>query len=182
MEPPQPAPIPPDSARRFFERKSESVGCARSFAEEVLAHWKVTHRTDDLRLCASELATNALLHGTPRGRGFLLELTLDNGAVTLEVHDSSPAPPAVDHPADDDVHGRGLLLVEALADRWGTSRRQPFGKVVWAVFDLDARDRLGDLRESGGFDGHGTLDAHGALGVRGAESPAPARRPSHPLR
>ncbi len=49
------------------------------------------------------------------------------------------------------MHGRGLLLVEALADRWG-SERDAVGTTVWFSLDLDPADlaeRAGDLDETG---------------------------------
>ncbi|MFJ8149883.1 ATP-binding protein [Streptomyces sp. NPDC096094] len=117
---------------RFYRRERRSIPAARAFAREVLAEWGVRGRADDVVLCVSELATNALLHGVPPGRGFLLRLLSCGDVVRVEVHDSGDGVPAV---PQTDVRepgegGRGLLLVSELADKWGVGERDP-GKVVW---------------------------------------------------
>ncbi|MET9823595.1 ATP-binding protein [Streptomyces sp. NPDC006349] len=124
---------PPSSAReRFYRRERRSVPAARAFAREVLADWGVRGRADDVVLCVSELATNALVHGVPPGRGFRLRLLPCGDGVRVEVHDSGGGVPAVplDDPGGSAEGGRGLLLVSELANKWGVGERGP-GKVVW---------------------------------------------------
>ncbi len=116
---------------RGFIRSARSVGKARDFVASLVGP---ADRAEDIRVCVSELATNALLHGTPRGREFRVHVTVEDDAVRVEVHDAGQAPPRLCTPADTDDHGRGLQLVDALADAWGTSDRTGVGKVVWAVF------------------------------------------------
>lgn len=121
--------------KRFFDARPASVGRARTFAVEVLTDWGLLDRAEDIRLCVSELATNALVHGTERGRGFLIRLDADQEVVRLEVHDSRRRPrPELREAADTDVAGRGLTLVDALADGWGVEDREPLGKIVWSCF------------------------------------------------
>ncbi|MFJ6913265.1 ATP-binding protein [Streptomyces sp. NPDC101133] len=118
---------------RLYRRERRSVPAARAFARETLADWGVRGRADDVVLCVSELATNALLHGVPPGRGFLLRLWLlpCGDGVRVEVHDSGDGVPAVPlESGGSDEGGRGLLLVSELADKWGVTEREP-GKVVW---------------------------------------------------
>jgi anti-sigma regulatory factor (Ser/Thr protein kinase) len=85
-------------------------------------------------LLVSELVTNAILHGRAP-----LELRAQamGSAVRVEVHDQDPtSPPVLRHDVDlTEVGGRGLQLVDTLADRWGWSENDN-GKVVW--FELDA--------------------------------------------
>ncbi|MDI6521622.1 ATP-binding protein [Streptomyces coelicoflavus] len=125
---------PPSSPReRLYRRERRSVPAARAFARETLADWGVRGRADDVVLCVSELATNALLHGVPPGRGFLLRLWLlpCGDGVRVEVHDSGGGVPAVPlESGGSDEGGRGLLLVSELADKWGVTEREP-GKAVW---------------------------------------------------
>ena len=84
-------------------------------------------------LATSELVTNAVLHGT----GPLeLRLRTHGTEVLLEVLDSATFHPRKLRPSVDDEHGRGLQIVAALADRWGT-RGTEDGKAVWCV--LSAR-------------------------------------------
>ncbi|WP_245766873.1 ATP-binding protein [Streptomyces colonosanans] len=85
-------------------------------------------------LIAAELAANAVRHGHVQGRDFHLRLVETADGIRLEVSDTRterlPEPRPPQDPAADES-GRGLLLVEALADRWGVEPRSP-GKCVWA--------------------------------------------------
>ncbi|KAB1980807.1 ATP-binding protein [Streptomyces triticiradicis] len=111
---------------------------ARLLAMERLIAWEVSpgiiERAEHV---VAELASNAALHGRVQGRDFLLALTLDNAAGTLRIAVSDtrgkyrPAIPP--ERAKDAESGRGLILVDALADRWGTEPRPPSGKTVWAL-------------------------------------------------
>lgn len=130
---------PVNLSEKFFRRERRSVPAARQFAHAYLAEWGLagTERGADVLLCVSELATNALVHGVPPGRQFRLLLRCDGYSLRVEVHDSGGGIPRVDtHPEATDEGGRGLLLVSALADKWGVGERD-FGKVVWAEFDTD---------------------------------------------
>ncbi|MFE7358255.1 ATP-binding protein [Streptomyces sp. NPDC057543] len=118
---------------RFYRREHRSVPAAREFVRGAVTDWGFGARLDDVLLCVSELATNALVHGVPPGRGYRVRLLLGEGGVSLrvEVHDSGGGKPGVQEP--DGESGRGLLLVAAVADRWGVGERNP-GKVVWCEF------------------------------------------------
>lgn len=121
----------------FYRRDRRSIGLARDFTRETLTAWSVTARTDDALLCVSELTTNALLHGVPPGRGFALHLALHpDGVLRIEVHDSGTGElreVRTPYRSLHAEHGRGLMLVAALADKWGVGERDP-GKVVWCEF------------------------------------------------
>ncbi|MGA4839022.1 ATP-binding protein [Streptomyces sp. G45] len=117
---------------RFYRREQQAIPAARAFTRASLAAWEISDRVDDITLCVSELATNALVHGVPPGRGFRLRLFRDGGGVRVEVHDSGDGWPRLTEGGADES-GRGLLLVAALADKWGVAERSP-GKVVWAEF------------------------------------------------
>ncbi|MFE2377561.1 ATP-binding protein [Streptomyces sp. NPDC059398] len=118
---------------RFYRRERRSVRAAREFTRSALTDWEAAGRADEVLLCVSELATNAVLHGVPPGRGYRLQLrSYGDGLLRVEVHDSGDGVPRIAAVADET--GRGLLLVEALADRWGVSSRSP-GKTVWCEFD-----------------------------------------------
>ncbi|MFF0792860.1 ATP-binding protein [Streptomyces spiralis] len=125
----------PSPRERFYRRERRSVPAARAFTRGALADWSVTGRADDVLLCVSELATNALVHGAPPGRGFLLRLLPYDDGLRVEVHDSGDGVPAVPQPGagEPGEGGRGLLLVAELADKWGVDGRSP-GKVVWCEF------------------------------------------------
>ncbi|MGX1851189.1 ATP-binding protein [Streptomyces sp. NPDC055299] len=122
----------------FYRRERRSVPRARQFARTALTDWGLDHLAEGVLLCVSELATNALLHGVPPGRGYRLVLVLDEGGLLrVEVHDSGDGVPRAPAPYDGEGgegdSGRGLLLVSALADAWGVGAREP-GKIVWCEF------------------------------------------------
>ncbi|MGA4846074.1 ATP-binding protein [Streptomyces sp. G5(2025)] len=126
-----PLPSRREPRERFYRRERQSIPKARAFVRAALTGWDIRERADDITLCVSEVATNALLHGVPPGRGFLLLLRRDADVVRVEVHDSGGGWPRCGVLAEDtDESGRGLLLVAALADKWGVMERDP-GKVVW---------------------------------------------------
>lgn len=108
----------------------------RQFVREALLDWMCEVDVDDVLLCVSELATNALVHGVPPGRGFRVQLTW-GGVLRIEVHDSGGGVVPEGAPArslsPDAEGGRGLALVGALADAWGVGERDP-GKIVWCEF------------------------------------------------
>lgn len=93
---------------------------------------------DAASLLIAELTANAALHGRVRGRDARLGLTLGAASLLIEVTDARGdrlpgRPPATDA---DGESGRGLLLVESLADDWGTRPHHPGGKTVWATIGL----------------------------------------------
>lgn len=119
---------------------------ARTLAVQQLTEWcGCPYDSDAARavaLVTAELAANAITHGHLPGRDFRLQLLLLPHAIRIEVTDTRPErlPP---HPAPepaptDATSGRGLLLVEAYADRWGCTVRDAFTKTVWAEVPLAA--------------------------------------------
>ncbi|WP_229875001.1 ATP-binding protein [Streptomyces nojiriensis] len=115
---------------RLYLRSPRTVAAARQFTRDTLRAWGVAERQDEMLLCVSELATNALRHGVPRGRGYLLRLFgFEDATIRIEVHDGGPGLTRI----GERPHGRGLTLVTALADEWGVLARSP-GKVVWCEF------------------------------------------------
>jgi anti-sigma regulatory factor (Ser/Thr protein kinase) len=80
-------------------------------------------------LVVSELIANAILHG---GGPRLVSICYGDGAVRVEVADSSPVAPEIG--AVSAMGGRGLRIVSALASKWG-SDLSPRGKVVWAEIE-----------------------------------------------
>lgn len=111
----------------------EAVPGVRRALRALLRQWGRHGRSDVAELLASELVTNALVH---TDRDAVLTAALGPRGLRVEVRDLAsrwPRPRAVD--AGDSTSGRGLLLVQALADAWGV-RAHAVGKTVW--FELDA--------------------------------------------
>ncbi|MFD3309441.1 ATP-binding protein [Streptomyces sp. NPDC058694] len=136
------APTPQATAvvRTFAQRLSSTrrgARLARLLAVERLQAWQVSPAvTERAEQVVAELAANAALHGRVQGRDFQVALTLDEatGTVRCSVTDARgeqlPVIPTALDAANES--GRGLLLVSALADRWGTDPYPPSGKTVWA--------------------------------------------------
>lgn len=115
-----------------------AVAEVRRLLREHLRMWGVPALVDTAELLTTELVTNALQH---TGDGAVVVVGLDPGAsamrLRVEVHDTVTRRPRLrDGAAEDDqsTSGRGLLLVEVLADAWGV-HAMGTGKVVW--FELD---------------------------------------------
>ena len=107
---------------------------ARTFSAEAMRGWQVPAGVlHDVQLAVSELVTNAVLHGAPPVE---LGLHYNGSRVRVTVTDSSQAAPATLEPEVTDTHGRGVRLVEAVADEWGVIDL-PRGKTVWCSFRTD---------------------------------------------
>ncbi|WP_268249549.1 PAS domain S-box protein [Streptomyces poonensis] len=106
---------------------SSAVSDGRCFLSKTLATWDCAHLADDARLLVSEVLTNAIQHAEgPLG----LHLRRTATELTVEISDHSPHLPQPRLAAPDDESGRGLLLVDALADSWGV-RPTDDGKTTW---------------------------------------------------
>ncbi|MEU6657900.1 ATP-binding protein [Streptomyces sp. NPDC046821] len=112
-----------------------SARSARDTVRDRLRVWEVPGDICcDAVLLVSELTTNAVLH-TDSGHVLCgLRLTGAEGRLRIELHDGGRAPVRAPehHAGPGDENGRGLLLVQQLADRWGSERStRAEGKVVW---------------------------------------------------
>jgi anti-sigma regulatory factor (Ser/Thr protein kinase) len=108
---------------------------ARLLATEQLRSWDLP--LDPARHLVAELAANAAVHGRVSGRDFQLALHVIGDNLRIEVTDTrGERLPAPTTPADDSESGRGLLLVEALADRWGVAEGRFPRKIVWAELNV----------------------------------------------
>ncbi|MFE7859586.1 SpoIIE family protein phosphatase [Streptomyces sp. NPDC101209] len=118
-------------------RVPEAVGHARRFTRRTLRSWGVPAvNRDAALLIVSELVTNALVHTDGRVR---LDLTLLDNRLRVAVADASPRTPAKPTSISwEATGGRGILLVEAMSDTWGTVPVSG-GKQVWAEVGLSAR-------------------------------------------
>lgn len=109
-----------------------SVGVLRDLTAFHLAKWGLSGLGIDVLLIVSELATNAITAG---GAGHVeLRVWGTDDSVIIEVEDSSPVLPNPRVAADDDTSGRGLAIVEILAEEWGSRESVAGGKVVWARY------------------------------------------------
>ncbi|MER6707872.1 ATP-binding protein, partial [Streptomyces fumanus] len=110
----------------------EALTEARRMVRTAARAWGAGDRGDEIELVADELITNALMH--TEGSAVVTARALTGpGRLRVEVEDSSSALPRRRDAGDRGVSGRGLLLVEALADAWGVEARGG-GKCVWSEF------------------------------------------------
>ncbi|MGW5734007.1 MULTISPECIES: ATP-binding protein [Streptomyces] len=118
--------------RRLGRSDLRAVPEVRGALRELLRTWGRPGRSEIAELLTSELVTNALVH---TDRDAVLTATVRPGRLRVEVRDFVGRRPKVCAPdADDSTHGRGLMLVQSLADAWGV-RAHGVGKAVW--FELD---------------------------------------------
>ncbi|MEU0228612.1 SpoIIE family protein phosphatase [Streptomyces sp. NPDC006284] len=129
-------PLGPDGAVyvRTLPPDGKAAGQARTAVREQLAKWGLHDLVDTTELVVSELVGNALRYGNAPGE---LRLLRDE-RLSVEVSDSGPDLPQIQHADVGDESGRGLQLINMLCRRWG-SCRTPQGKVVWAEQDLPVR-------------------------------------------
>ncbi|MFI8080878.1 SpoIIE family protein phosphatase [Kitasatospora sp. NPDC086009] len=126
--------------RRIGQADLERISEVRAELRDALRRWGVAELVDTAELLASELVTNAIRH-TDRDAMFTARLyreaAADGGRARLrvEVEDESDLWPTRRTPGEQASSGRGLMLVEALADGWGVEPRGS-GKRMW--FELTA--------------------------------------------
>lgn len=117
--------------RTALAGEAPSAGQARRFVAGRLGDAGLDGLADTAMLLVSELVANAVLHAHT---DLILVVRIDAERVTVEVHDGSDDAPAPKNYSTLSGTGRGLVLVEGLADRWGVEPTHG-GKYVW--FELD---------------------------------------------
>ncbi|MET8004296.1 ATP-binding protein [Nonomuraea glycinis] len=127
---------------RSFPATPMSVPEARDWARSLLSLGGSSSMLDDILLLLSEVVTNAITHSDSahsRSGQVTVQITCLGTTTQVEVADagSSTTTPAVRTPALADDGGRGLWLVDILADEWGFQHDET-GGLVW--FRLTERD------------------------------------------
>jgi anti-sigma regulatory factor (Ser/Thr protein kinase) len=122
------------TVEREFPCKPSSVTAARRFVRELLS--EQPRETSELaELMSSELATNCVQHARTA-----FEISVSVGReIRVEVRDSGAGAPRQLSPAPAQPSGRGLLIVDATAERWGVVD-QPNGKTVWFTLPVPEKE------------------------------------------
>ncbi|GAA2132314.1 hypothetical protein GCM10009760_07180 [Kitasatospora kazusensis] len=124
----------------FLPSRAEFVGVARRLILAVLQGFQLHQQLEAGELLTGELMANAVRHTGGRTAG--LRLARRPGRLRIEVRDSSRALPCRILSEPGNETGYGMLLVDALAERWGADLL-PRGKGVW--FELKVRERASPL-------------------------------------
>ena len=134
-----PSPAPDDAARGcvavldVVPASGSACGVGRRFVAEALRDCGVPEPIVEVSmLVTSELVANAVAHAPPPG---YLQVQVADGRVRIEISDASERVPRMVAPGGAVAGGRGLLLIDRLASRWGWEVRSP-GKVVWCEVSL----------------------------------------------
>lgn len=109
-----------------------AVSSVRHFVRDALTAWDLRALVGDVTLVTSELATNAITHGSSP---FRTSLVRADGVVRVAVEDRSSAWPERHHARPGDQDGRGMAIVATLSQRSGCEST-PGGKVAWAELDF----------------------------------------------
>lgn len=139
MTPAQEIPVPEPVLREDqldYTPTAASVPLSRHRAARLVLQWGHPELAGDAALLVSELMTNALLHGSVRGRLLRVHLTLT--AATLRIAVSDPRGermPGVREADDEECYGRGLMVISCVSDRFGVESRI-VGKTVYAELDV----------------------------------------------
>lgn len=117
---------------------------AREFTARTLEEWDLRHHEDEVLMVVGELVANAVRHADGP---VSIDLLRSGDRLAVEVADASTGVPRLDDASVDEEHGRGLMMVDRIADRWG-SRPVDDGKVVWAELTVLSRLELADAAGS----------------------------------
>ncbi len=143
------AAAPPATGRRRrigLAPAPESARAAREFTVATLRTWHLDALIEDAVVIASELATNAIRHGTPAAAGHATDDS-ESGRIELSwclqasrlicvVTDQTGTPPALVAGGPEAESGHGLQIVGALAVAWGWTILGTGEKAVWAALEL----------------------------------------------
>ncbi len=117
----------------------EALTSSRHMIRAAVRAWGARERSDEIELAADELITNALMHTDGGAIVTIRVLSGPERRLRVEVEDRSSALPRRREAGSSGVSGRGLMLVDRLADVWGVESRGS-GKCVWCEFTVPERN------------------------------------------
>jgi anti-sigma regulatory factor (Ser/Thr protein kinase) len=119
------------TARVDLPPSPRSVPAARHVVTEALRAWRTPQDADDVALLVTELVANVVDH-VGGDATLSLELEYSDGWLRIAVTDGSAVRPVVGELRGDQPRGRGMQIVDAIADHWGVEDVDG-GKRVWFV-------------------------------------------------
>ncbi|MZD22961.1 ATP-binding protein [Streptomyces sp. SID5476] len=157
-----------------FTADPEEVAALRRLLRLHLGLWGLREVIDEAQLCVSELVSNVITHVGP-GTPATLAVSMSGAHLRIEVHDPDTRALPTLLIADADAEcGRGMALVDAVADRWGVQFHHG-RKVTWCEL------HTGVMPPIGRFDGPGVSRAETLLGVYATTKSPPASTADHRL-
>lgn len=122
--------MPRTAWKRPFLAEAQEVAQLRRSLRHRLDRWGLHELSEAAQLCVSELVTNVIKHVGP-GTPTTLTVCMSGTRLRIEVHDPDPrALPTLTDATSDAEAGRGLALIDAVADRWGVDLA-PGRKATW---------------------------------------------------
>ncbi|CAM5304831.1 SpoIIE family protein phosphatase OS=Streptomyces microflavus OX=1919 GN=HUT09_31760 PE=4 SV=1 [Streptomyces microflavus] len=133
------APQPGGRLRQHVAQNDpEALSSARHMIRAAVRAWGAKERADEIELAADELITNALMHTDGGAVVTIRVMAGSERRLRVDVEDRSSALPRRRDAGESGVSGRGLMLVDRLADVWGVESRGS-GKCVWCEFLIPDR-------------------------------------------
>lgn len=129
-----------------FEAAPAEVPLLRRAAVAQLGQWGMCAAAEEAALFVTELATNVVKH-VGEGVSAVLILERRSDRLRVEVHDKSIAAPSLRALSCDEECGRGLHLLTALAEDWGTVRTAS-GKAVWCEIAIETEGASPHVRRA----------------------------------
>lgn len=124
------APIEADAFQAAFTPDPSAVANMRDSTAAFLRRFGLSGwLASSVVLVVSELVTNAIKHGHGEVE---LEIRVVGGTISVSVTDENPAPAVLRQAGLDDTSGRGMALIDAYSDKWGSS-----GEETWCEFRAD---------------------------------------------
>ncbi|MEU2461191.1 SpoIIE family protein phosphatase [Streptomyces sp. NPDC047804] len=131
------SPQAPRLHQYIHQADPQGLSEARAIVRQALTDWGLAGLADDAETVTGELLVNVLLH-TEGGAVLTLEVLPEPvRRIRLSVQDRSSVWPRRRTPGETSTSGRGLLLLDAVAERWGIEPRGE-GKAVWCEIGPDA--------------------------------------------
>lgn len=151
------------TARWHFANQPDSIGAARRVVTQALTG-EAPELIEKARLLVSELATNALCHARTE---FDVSVDRVSASIHIAVRDTGGGEPSLRTPSLSETSGRGLQILNLLADAWGVEHGPGWSKTVW--FTLVRKPLLAvRLWEVNAGDGDGDARSAGAARISGA--------------
>lgn len=121
--------------------RPDAPSYGRLLVQRQLRAWGIAHMIDETQLVMSELLTNAVKASAELTTIRIRLVVMEGTSLLIEVRDGNPEPPILKDATSDNEGGRGLMIVDALCERWGYYHPAHGSKAVWAelLIPLPAR-------------------------------------------